>query len=402
MRISSSTIFANNVSLLGQQQTQLAQTQQQIASGTRLTSAAIDPVAYTQAMAVTQSTAINNQQSASGTAALNAVSLEESTLQSVTNLLQNVRTTAISAGNGSLNTSDRATLATTLNGQLQELIGLANSTDGNGNYMFSGFQSQTVPFVSTPAGVSYFGDNGQATMQVAGGRQIAVNDSGANVFMRIPTGNGTFVTQATTANTGSGTITAGTVSNPAALTGSNYSISFANGTPPAGNTYSVVNTSTGQPVAGQTAQPYVSGQAISFDGMQVSIQGTPAAGDTFTVAPSINQSIFTTISNLATALNAPVAGASLTNSLTTGLGNIDNALNTVLNTQTSLGLRINEINSLQTTNASTGVQLQQTLSTLQDTNATLAISNLTLQQTILQAAQKSFVQVANLSMFTYM
>lgn len=402
MRISSSTIFANNVSLLGQQQTQLAQTQQQIASGTRLTSAAIDPVAYTQAMAVTQSTAINNQQSASGTAALNAVSLEESTLQSVTSLLQNVRTTTISAGNGSLNASDRKTLATTLNGQLQELIGLANSSDGNGNYMFSGFQSQTVPFVTTPAGVSYFGDNGQSTMQVAGSRQIAVNDSGANVFMRIPTGNGTFVTQATTANTGTGTIATGTVTNPAALTGNNYSISFAAGTPPAGPTYSVTNTSNGQPVTGQTAQPYVSGQAISFDGMQVSIQGTPNAGDTFSVAPSTSQSIFTTISNLITALNAPVAGASLTNSLSSGLGNIDNALNNVLNTQTSLGLRINEINMLQTTNSSTGVQLQQTLSTLQDTNATLAISNLTLQQTILQAAQKSFVQVANLSMFTYM
>jgi len=155
-------------------------------------------------------------------------------------------------------------------------------------------------------------------------------------------------------------------------------------------------------VAGQTAQPYVSGQAIAFDGMQLVIHGAPAAGDSFTVAPSTNQSMFTTISNLVTALNAPVAGTSLANSLNAGLGNIDNALNNVLNTQTSLGLRINEINALQVTGSSTGLQLQQTLSTLQDTNVTLAISNLTLQQTILQSAQKSFVQVANLSMFTYM
>ncbi|MCX7193994.1 MAG: flagellar hook-associated protein FlgL [Proteobacteria bacterium] len=398
MRISSNTIFANNVTLLNQQQTQLAQTQQQVASGMQLTNASVNPVAYTQAMEVTQSTAINTQQSASGTAALNSVSLEESTLQGVTSLLQNVRTTALSAGNGSLNASDRATLATALSGQLQQLMGLANSTDSTGSYMFSGFQSQTTPFVSTPAGVSYFGDNGQSTMQVAGGRQIAVNDSGADVFMRIKNGNGTFVAQADTANTGSGTIAAGTVANPAALTGQNYSISFGAG----GTSYSVLNTTTGVAVAGQTAQPYVSGQAISFDGMQLSIQGTPAAGDSFSVAPSTNQSVFTTISNLVTALNSPVTGASLTNSLNSGLGNIDNALNNVLNTQTSLGLRINEINALQATSASTGLQLQQTLSTLQDTNVTLAISNLTMQQTILQAAQKSFVQVANLSMFTYM
>lgn len=398
MRISSNTIFANNVALMNQQQTQLAVTQQQIASGIQLTNAAIDPVAYTQALSVTQSTAINNQQTASGTAALNSVSLEESTLQSVTSLLQSVRTTVISAGNGSLNASDRATLATALSDQLQQLMGLANSTDSTGNYMFSGFQSQTAPFVATPAGVGYFGDNGQRTMQVGSGRQIAVNDSGADVFMRIKTGNATFATQAAPANTGGGIIGPGSIINPAALTGNNYSINFGAG----GTSYSVLNTTTGVPVAGQTGQPYVSGQAISFDGMQLSIQGAPAAGDSFTVTPSTNQSVFTTISNLVSALNAPTAGASLTNSLNSGLSNIDNALNTVLNTQTSLGLRINEINALQTTNSSQGLQLQQTLSTLQDTNATLAISNLTMQQTILQAAQKSFVQVANLSMFTYM
>jgi flagellar hook-associated protein 3 FlgL len=398
MRISSNTIFANNVNLLNQQQTQLAQTQQQIASGLRLTNAAVDPIAYTQAMSVTQSTAINNQQSASGTAALNSVSLEESTLKGVTSLLQSVRTTVISAGNGSLNASDRATLATTLGGQLQELIGLANSKDASGSYMFSGFQSQTAPFAATPAGVSYFGDNGQSMLQVGSGRQIAVNDNGANVFMRIKNGNGTFVTQSATANTGSGVVDIGSIVNPATLTGNNYNISIGAG----GTSYSVINTTTGLPVAGQTAQPYVSGQAIAFDGMQLVIHGAPAAGDSFTVAPSTNQSMFTTISNLVTALNAPVAGTSLANSLNAGLGNIDNALNNVLNTQTSLGLRINEINALQVTGSSTGLQLQQTLSTLQDTNVTLAISNLTLQQTILQSAQKSFVQVANLSMFTYM
>ncbi len=400
MRISSSTIFTNNVALLNQQQTQLASTQQQIASGMALTNAAVDPVAYTQALSVSQSIAVNNQQSASGITALNAVSLEESTLQSVTNLMQSVRTTVVSAGNGTLNASDRATMAATLSGQLQELMGLANTTDSTGNYMFSGFQSQTQPFVSTPAGVAYFGDNGQRKMQVGSGRQISVNDSGADVFMRIKNGNGTFVTQAAASNTGSATISAGSVMDPAALTGNNYSINFA--TAAGATTYTVTNTTTGLPVVGQTAQPYVSGQAISFDGMQMNIQGTPAAGDSFTVAPSTNQSMFTTISNLITALKSPTTGTALTNSLNTGLGNIDNALNNVLNTQTSLGLRINEINSLQATGNSVGLQLQQTLSTLQDTNVTQAISNLDLQQTVLQAAQKSFVQVANLSMFTYL
>ena len=274
-------------------------------------------------------------------------------------------------------------------------MGLANSTDATGNYMFSGFQTQTVPFVSTSAGVSYFGDSGQTAMQVAGGRQIATSDSGADVFMRVPTGNGTFTTGAAPANTGSGTIDTGSLTTGVASPMDNYRISFG----AQGTSYSVINTTTG--TIG-TAQNFVSGQAIDFGGLQVTIQGTPAAGDSFTVTPSTNQSMFTTISNLVTALNSPVVGSSLTNSLTAGLTNISNALDNVLTTQTNVGLRINEINSLQSTGTSNTLQLQQTLSTLQDTNVTAAASNLTMQQTILQAAQKSFTLVAHMSMFSYM
>ncbi|MDD2721889.1 MAG: flagellar hook-associated protein FlgL [Gallionella sp.] len=406
MRISSNTIFDNNVVALGAQQARLVQTQQQIASGRRLLTAASDPVAATRALDVTQADAIINQQTASRSAARHTVSLAESTLQSVTTLLQDARTAAVSAGNGTLNSSDRATLATDLSGRLQQLIGLANATDGTGNYLFSGFQSKTQPFMDTPAGVGYFGDDGQRMAQVAATRQLGVSDSGADVFMRIKTGNGSFVTQAAAANAGSGVISAGSVTNPAAVTGNNYSISFAAAVAPAtGMTYTVSNTTTGLPVPAVPAVPvpipYVSGQAISFDGMQFDIQGVPSVGDSFTVAPSTNQSVFKTLSDLITTLNTPVAGANLTNGLNQGLGNLDNALNNVLNVRATLGLRLNEIDALQVTGDDMSLQLKQTLSQLQDVDYNKAISDLTQQQTTLQAAQKSFAQVSNLSLFTY-
>jgi flagellar hook-associated protein 3 FlgL len=281
------------------------------------------------------------------------------------------------------------------------LVGLANTKDASGNYLYSGFQSNTTPFVATPAGVSYFGDDGQRLMQVAAGRQIPTSDSGADVFMRIKNGNGTFVTQANPApaNTGSGVISAGSVTNPAALTGNNYSIMFSGG--PGAQTYSVTNTTTGLPVTSQTAQTYVAGQAIAFDGMQLTIQGAPASGDSFAVAPSTNVSLFKTLSDMITALNAPVVGSSLTNALNTGMTNLDNALGNVLNTRANLGLRLNEIDALQATGDNMGLQLKQSLSALQDTNVTQAISDLTQQQTSLQAAQKTFAQVSSLTLFTY-
>jgi flagellar hook-associated protein 3 FlgL len=396
MRISSNTMFNFNVAALNQQQALLQQTQQQVASGTRLSNAATDPVAYARAMDLTQTDAINTQQTANRTAATDPLTFAGTALQSVTMMLQDIRTTAVAAGSNSVTAANRATMADALSGQLQQLVGLANTTDGSGNYLFSGYQSTTPPFSTSPSGVvTYNGDAGQQLAQVSNGRQIAVNDNGADVFMRIKNGNGTFATQAAATNTGGGIISMGQVTNPAALTGNNYSITF-----PTASTYTVTNTTTGAAVA--TAQPFTSGQSIAFDGMQVSLQGAPATGDSFTVAPSTNQSLFTTISNLINTLKAPVTGASLANGLANGIANLDNSLNNILNTQSSQGLRLNEIAALQVAGDSVGVQLKQTLSTLRDTNYTTALTTLNMQQTVLQAAQKSYSQTANLSMFTYM
>ena len=403
MRVSSNTIFDSSVATLNQQQARLLQTQRQIASGSRILTASDDPVAATRALEISQSDAANTQYASNRDAARNTLTIAESTLQAVTSLIRDVQTSTISAGNGSLNSSGRKVIATDLTARLQELLGLANSTDGLGNYLFAGFQSRTKPFVDTAAGVGFFGDDGQHLVQVAANRQMASSDSGADVFMRIKNGNGTFVTQPAAANTGSGVVSSGSVTNPALLTGNNYSVSFSveAGAPPV-TTYDVTNTTTGFAVAGMTAQPYVSGQAISFDGIQLDIKGGPANGDIFTVTPSTNESLFATISDLINALNSPVVGANLTNSLSHGLNNLDKALNNVLTVQATMGLRLNELDALQIVGDDMGLQFKQTLSKLQDTDYNKAASDLARQTMGLQAAQQTFVKVAGLSLFDYL
>lgn len=403
MRVSSNTIFDSSVATLNQQQARLLQTQRQIASGSRILTASDDPVAATRALEISQSDAANTQYASNRDSARNTLTIAESTLQAVTSLIRDVQTSTISAGNGSLNSSGRKVIATDLTARLQELLGLANSTDGLGNYLFAGFQSRTKPFVDTAAGVGFFGDDGQHLVQVAANRQMASSDSGADVFMRIKNGNGTFVTQPAAANTGSGVVSSGSVTNPALLTGNNYSVSFSvvAGAPPV-TTYDVTNTTTGFAVAGMTAQPYVSGQAISFDGIQLDIKGGPANGDVFTVTPSTNESLFATISDLINALNSPVVGANLTNSLSHGLNNLDKALNNVLTVQATMGLRLNELDALQIVGDDMSLQFKQTLSKLQDTDYNKAASDLARQTMGLQAAQQTFVKVAGLSLFDYL
>lgn len=406
MRVSSSTMFDVNVAEINRQQSSLIQIQQQISSGRRILSASDDPVASIRALDINQADGINNQFLSNIGSAHDTLSLAETNLGGVTSLLQDVRDMVLTAGGSMLGNGERQAIALGLSGRLQQLLGLANSTDGAGQYLFAGFQSRTQPFVDTPAGMGYFGDDGQRLMQVSPTRQMPASNSGSDVFMRIKNGNGTFDTQpdptsnAGLGNAGTGGISRGSVTNPASLTGNNYSVAFTVVGPL--TTYTVTNTSNGNP----TNPPligvnYVSGQAISFDGMQFDITGAPANGDKFTVLPSSNESVFKTISDLITALNTPVAGANLTNSLSRGINNLDNALNNVLNVRASLGTRLNELDGLKNMGDDLGLQFKQTLSKLQDTDYAKAISDLTQQQMNLEAAQKSFAKINNLSMFDY-
>lgn len=417
MRISTSTLYDVNVTALNNQQSKLLHTQQQISSGRRILTPADDPAAAARALQVMQADATNTQYISNIGTTQDSVGLAEATLQGVTTLVQNIKTTAVQAGNKALSDTDRKALANDLQSNLDQLISMANTKDAVGNYLFSGFKGSTQPFVNTPAGVQYQGDDGQRLIQVSANRQIAASDSGADIFMRIKNGNGTFFAAPTPTNAGSGTISVGSLTTPpptATQLGNTYTLNFSVA---AGvTTYTVTGTdSTGaalptgaQPGALPTNQAYTSGQPITFNGIQFDIQGAPASGDTFTVAPSTNESVFTTISNLINTLNTPsipgnpASATLLTAGVNSALNGMDNVLNSVLVTRASLGSRLKEMDALKATGTDLGVQYQSTLSALQDVDYNKAITDLTQQQTMLQAAQKSFLQVQNLSMFNYM
>ena len=87
-----------------------------------------------------------------------------------------------------------------LRGRLEGLIGLANTKDGTGLYIFAGFKSNTQPFAvagsSTPvspatefshasAYVNYSGDAGRQSLQVTQTQEVAISENGLDVFMQI-------------------------------------------------------------------------------------------------------------------------------------------------------------------------------------------------------------------------
>ncbi|MFY9329893.1 MAG: flagellar hook-associated protein FlgL [Georgfuchsia sp.] len=402
MRISTNTLHNQGLSAILRNEAQMLKTQQQVSTGKRTLSPADDPVAAAQALDVTQADAMNTQYSANRSAATDTLSLVESSLAQVSSIITNVRTIAVNAGSGILSDADRASLAAQLSSALSELQGAANATDGQGRYLFAGYQSQSQPFTSGPGGVQYNGDDGQRLIQVDSSRQMGVSISGADVFTRIPSGNGRFVTSDVAGNSGNGLINPGSVIDPSSLTGHNYSINFSisAGT----TTYDVVDATTNTTLL--SAQTYSSGDSIRFDGMDIVLEGAPANGDKFSVTPGKDQSIFKTVQDLVNLLQTPVdasgGSARLTNGLKQGLTNLDQALGSVLTQRGVIGAKLNEIDALQSAGSNRSFQYQQTLSRLQNVDLNVAISNLTQQQLNLEAAQKSFVQVSGLSLFNYL
>lgn len=423
MRISTNMMYSMGASRISDLQSTLVKTQQQLSTQRRILTPADDPIASASILGITQSLSINEQYATNRQNGRNLLSQEESVLQSVTSLLQDAKTLVVNAGNGAMEDSQRQYLAAELRGRYDELLGLANSRDGAGNFMFGGYQISSQPFSETPTGAQYNGDQGQRMLQVGASRQLALNDSGSSVFESIKTGNGTFLTQAAAANTGSGIVGTGAVINGAALTNHDYTVEFTvtpSGDPftPDVTTYTVrddslvppqyLDTTTGvfnlaaAPVPGES---YVSGKTISFDGMQFDIKGEPANGDVFTIEPSANESIFTTLNTLLTTLAASGSGATgqaaLTNGLNTANNSIDNALDNVLEVRASIGTRLKEIEVLDSSGDDLNVQYTEALNKLQEIDLAETISNFTQQQLTLEAAQKSFMQISRLSLFNY-
>jgi flagellar hook-associated protein 3 FlgL len=408
MRISSSAIYDANTSLLNQQQTKLLHTQQQLGTGRRMLTPADDPYASARALEISQSDSANSQFEVNRNAAKHTATNSESILKSVIELLQDVRTSAVQDGNGILTPEDKQALATDLRGRFEELVGLANSTDGVGNYLFSGYQGRTLPFIKNNSGVQYMADDGQRMIQVDSSRQIAASESGADIFMRIKNGNGKFVVQSSQYNLGTGVTSQGVVTDPKLLTGQNYQLKFfvemKEGYPV--TTYDILDAATGEALS--TCTPFKSGHVIEFDGMQFDISGVPAHGDVFNVTPSVNESVFTTLENLIAALNSAnstggeTAAAHYTNSVNRALNNIDRGLENIITVRTSLGSRLRELDSLQVTGEDLGLQYKKKLSELQDVDFNKAISDLNQQQTSLTAAQKTYKQVSDLSLFNYL
>lgn len=404
MRISTAAFYEQSQKSMGSQQTNLLRVQQQMGAMTKILSPSDDPISATRALGVSQSLALNTQYAASRSMAVQSLSLEESALQSVTTVLQDIKVLVIQAGNGSLTDADRASIASALESSMNQLQGLANTDDGNGQYLFAGFKSSNPPFVRQPDGsMVYAGDQGQRLMQVDVSRQMAATDDGRSIFQTVQSGAG-YISSADPANQGTGVFSTTAVINPTDTHfGKNFSLRFTSA-----STYEVHTVPAGTtPLA---TGNYSEGSAIVFGGVQMSISGAPASGDSFKVSTAKNAGtdVFGAISDAIAAIRTPIDAAAgkdraqLLNALSTANRKMTNAHDNVLTVRASIGSRLQELDVLNTTGGNRVLLDKSHLSELQDLDYASAIAEFYQRQTALEATQKVFVKIQGLSLFNYL
>lgn len=405
MRISTQSFFEQNLTAMNSQQQKLFQVQQQISAGTKLLTSADDPLAVARALGVSDSIAKTAQYASNRGSVLQSLSMEEGALQSATSTLQDIKTLTVQASSGTLSDADRAALATSLQSHLDQLVAVANSDNGNGQFLFAGYKSANPPFAQQAGGsVQYVGDQGQLLKQVDISRQMAATDDGRSVFQSVQAGAG-YVSASSIGNTGSGVFGPTAVVNAAdANYGKDFVISFTS--PPL--SYQVL--SNGAALVPAVNGTYTAGGPIRFGGLQINISGAPAAGDTFKIATAKNAGtdVFEAISDLVNALRKPLTGggaaaqAQLSNALNTASSKITNAQDNVLTIRASVGSRMLELDALNTSGASRDLIDKSYLSELQDLDYSKAISEFSQRETSLKATLQTFAKLNSIALFNYL
>lgn len=407
MRVASSTLYQQGLASMNLQQSSLLHIQQQLGTGRKVLTPSDDPVAATRALGVSQAGAVNGQYATTRKQANIALGMEENTLSTVTTVTQNIQTLLVQAGNGTLSDVDRASLATALKGQYEQLLGLANADDGNGNFLFGGTQSGTPPFVQGTGGVQYIGNTDQQQFQVDVARQMAAGNNGREVFQSVQGSAGYVLKGDSVNNKGSATYGQVSITDPTdPRYGTPLKLTFDNSS--GTMQYTVTDESTTPPTAIGAPVNFSSPAQVQVAGISFTVSGTPQDGDIITMQPAsqAGTDMFANLKSVIDALGKPAMSdadnANLNNVIATGIRQFSNSLDNVLTVRASVGSRMQELDALDTIGTNRDLNYSQTLSGLQDLDYAAAITEYYQRQTALQGAQQSFMQIQGMSLFKYL
>jgi flagellar hook-associated protein 3 FlgL len=172
------------VTLMDQSQQAENDAAQQLSTGRRVNQPSDNPAAEAAMIGENSRAASVDQYTANSDSLTNVLNTANSTLNSVTNLLQRAVSLGVEGANGVMNQSDLNSIAEEVSGIQSQMLSLAN-TSYAGQYLFAGTATGSAPYVADsviPNQIDYVGNSQQTKVQIGTGLSVTANLPGSSIF----------------------------------------------------------------------------------------------------------------------------------------------------------------------------------------------------------------------------
>ncbi|WP_348729220.1 flagellar hook-associated protein FlgL [Rheinheimera texasensis] len=406
MRLSFNQKYQINLNAILNAQEKLQNASAKLEKQTKILSPSDDPAGSARVVALDQQISQVSQYQNNSILLKNSLSIEETVLGSLRTSSDQARSLIVSLGNGTYSQQDRSAIAKQLDNIKNQMFDLMNQKDANGGYLFSGFQQETQPYsLNQATGLyEYKGDEGQKALQVSPTVTIPSNDSGKVLFEDV---NARYQT---TTPTVAGGLTSGSINvqnqsvfddfyrqNYDAQTAANNNYRLV---VDAANNYEIRRNgaSLTPPVTGA----YTSGQAVNFQGLSLQTQGAGPGQLDFTLQAPEKKNILNTLQDLINSIETyQVFGRPLNDAIADALVQLDNAALKIDAGVSGVGGRQNVLDSVFEGNEDLQITNKAFRAQIYEVDYAEALTELTKQETALQAVQNTFQRVTNTSLFDY-
>ena len=427
MQISSKLFNQQQLKQFSSTTEDLQDIQNKIATGQNILRASDDPIGSVQLSGLNVVKGQIEQFERNVNSSSDRLTLLDKNLENLSTVMTRTQELIIQASSDTLGASDREAIALEVDEMKKEVLSLANAQDSNGSYLFSGYKTNTIPFVEDLSGkINYKGDRGISSLSISESRVIQTTLDGGTLFQAVKNTAGDNISIFLMLEDISNSIRTASSGVEAVKSSGTAELTFQNKNP---GTWSFDLTGN---LGSTTITTEITGEDPSEFAKQINIQtgvtGIKATinadGKTIKLTDTTNGPI--EIKNLSVnGINSAQKDPSSFFSVqpTDGSGNnigkiqklfdnnqlpskqIDNVSSAqvhISNNRGSVGARTNSLLRQTDLLADRRLAVEKDVSDINDADLAALVTNLQSMLTSMQASQQSFVKISQLNLFDYL
>ena len=398
--------------------------QNKISSGQNILKASDDPIGSVQLSGLNVIKSQITQFERNVNSASDRISLLDKNLENLSSIMIRAQELVIQASSDTLGSSDRETLAVEIDEMKKEVLSVANAQDSNGSYLFSGYKTNTIPFVEDISGkIDYKGDRGLSSLSISESRVIETTLDGGTLFQAVKNPSGKNISIFLMLEDISHSIRSASSGVEAVKSTGTAELTFENKNPGTWTfdlTGNLGTATISTEITGEDPSEFVKQINLSSTGIKATVN---ADGKTITLTDNTNGPIEIknlSVYGISSAQKDPTSyftvqpkdgGGNNIGKIQNLFDNnqlpskqIDNIFSSqvhISNNRGSIGARASSLLRQTDLLADRRLAVEKNVSDLQDADLAELVTNLQTMLTSHQASQQSFVKISQLNLFDY-